>query len=386
MMGQVEETSHTIQMEDSGMAKLFEKSVIKSMELDNRFVRSATWEGMAGTDGSCTQPLIDLTAALAEGGGGLIITGHAFVSPEGQAGPWQIGVHRDDLLPGLAGMADAVHRAGGKIALQIAHAGCYGFASGTGIEAVGPSCGIPDKTPPCRELTREEIGGIRAAFGRAAGRAKSAGFDAVQIHAAHGYLLSEFLSPFFNRRNDEYGGPVENRARIVLEVLESVRQEVGDDYPVLIKINSQDFIDGGFSVDDMLVVAALLEKGGVDAIEMSGGTIYASGELSAIRTGVLATPEEEVYYRDAALRFKQEIAVPLMLVGGVRSLEVAEALVEDGVTDYVSLCRPLIREPGLVNRWRSGDRRKAGCLSENACFGPLMKGEGLVCPLKKGEL
>lgn len=367
------------------MSKLFEKTVIKSLELANRFVRSATWEGMAGADGSCSQPLIDLTAALAAGGVGLIITGHAYVSPEGQAGPWQIGVQSDGMLPGLTAMADAVHRHGGKIALQIAHAGCYGFASGTGLEAVGPSCGIPEKTPSCRELTQEEIAAICTAFGKAAGRAKVAGFDAVQIHAAHGYLLSEFLSPFFNRRTDRYGGSVENRARIVLEVLKRVRDAVGDDYPVLIKLNSQDFIDGGLSVDDMLMVAALLEKAGVDAIEMSGGTIYASGEFSAIRTGVLAKPEE-VYYRDAALGFKRQLSVPLMLVGGIRSLDVAEALVEEGVADYVSLCRPLIREPGLVNRWRSGDRRRAGCLSENACFGPLMKGEGLGCPVKRGEL
>ncbi len=368
------------------MSKLFDKSVIKSMELANRFVRSATWEGMAGVDGSCTPALINLTARLAEGEVGLIITGHAFIAPEGQAGPWQIGVHRDAMLTGLSDMAAAVHRGCGKIALQIAHAGCYGFTSGTGLEAVGPSPGIPEKIPACRELGREEIAGIVAAFGAAAGRAKAAGFDAVQIHAAHGYLLSEFLSPFFNRRTDEYGGPVENRARIVLEVLESVRAAVGKEYPVLIKINSQDFVPGGLTVDDMLVVAGLLERGGVDAVEMSGGTIYASGQFSAIRTGVLARPEEEVYYRDAALRFKRSLSVPLMLVGGIRSLEVAEALVDEGVADYVSLCRPLIREPGLVGRWRSGDRRKAGCLSENACFEPLMKGEGLGCPVKRGDL
>lgn len=363
------------------MSKLFEKSTIKSMDLANRFVRSATWEGMAGTDGSCTRRLRDVTAALAEGEVGLVITGHAYVSPEGQAGPWQIGVHRDGMIPGLRDMVEAVHQAGGKVALQIAHAGCYGFVAGTGIGPVGPSPGIPDKTPACRELTRGEIAGIVGAFGAAAGRAREAGFDAVQIHAAHGYLLSEFLSPFFNRRGDEYGGSVENRARIVLEVLRSVRSAVGEEYPVLLKLNSQDFIDGGLTVDDMLAVAALLEKAGVDAIEMSGGTIYASGEYSAIRTGVLARPEEEVYYREAAVRFKRQIALPLMLVGGIRTFEVAEALVADGVADYVSLCRPLMREPELVRRWRSGDRRRAGCLSENACFGPLTKGEGLVCPI-----
>lgn len=368
------------------MSKVFEKTAIKSMALANRFVRSATWEGLAGSDGSCTRRLRDVTAALAEGEVGLVITGHAYVSPEGQAGPWQIGVHRDGMIPGLRDMAEAVHQAGGRVALQIAHAGCYGFASGTGIGAVGPSPGIPDRTPACRELTRQEIAGIVAAFGAAAVRAREAGFDAVQIHAAHGYLLSQFLSPFFNRRGDEYGGCVENRARIVLEVLCGVRRAVGDEYPVLLKLNSQDFIDGGLTVDDMLAVAALLERAGVDAIEMSGGTIYASGEFSAIRTGALARPEEEVYYRDAALRFKREIGVPLMLVGGIRTFQVAQALVDEGVADYLSLCRPLMREPGLVRRWRSGDRRRSGCLSENACFGPLMKGEGLCCPVRKGEL
>ena len=368
------------------MPKLFETTAIKSMELANRFVRSATWEGMAGTDGSCTKGLIDVTAALAQGGVGLIITGHAYVSPEGQAGPWQIGVHSDAMLPGLGDLAAAVHRSGGKVALQLAHAGCYGFASGTGIEAVGASTGVAEKTPPCREVTPEEIGDICAAFGRGAGRAKAAGFDAVQIHAAHGYLLSEFLSPFFNRRSDGYGGSIENRTRIVLEVLQSVRKAVGEGYPVLIKLNSQDFIDGGLPVEEMLAVAALLEKGGVDAVEMSGGTIFASGRYSAVRPGFLATPQDEVYYRDAAVRFKQKLTVPLMLVGGIRSLEVAEALTDDGIADYISLSRPLIREPGLINRWRTGDRRRAGCLSENHCFGPLMKGEGLSCPVKQGEL
>lgn len=368
------------------MSKLFEKTAIKSLELANRFVRSATWEGMAETDGSCTQELIDITAGLAKGGAGLIITGHAYVSPEGQAGPWQIGVHNDEMLPGLTNMAAAVHRSGGKVALQIAHAGCYGFVSATGIEPVGPSPGIAEKIPFCRELTCAEISAVCVAFGRAAGRAKAAGFDAVQIHAAHGYLLSEFLSPFFNRRTDHYGGSVGNRARIVLEVLQSVRKAVGDDYPVLIKLNSEDFIEGGLSVDDMLAIAALLEKAGIDAVEMSGGTIYASADYSTVRTGALAKPEQEVYYRGAAARFKAAFSVPLMLVGGIRSFEVAEALVNDGNADYIALCRPLIREPGLVSRWRSGDRRKAGCLSENACLGPLMKGEGLCCPVKRGEL
>ncbi len=150
----------------------------------------------------------------------------------------------------------------------------------------------------------------------------------MQIHAAHGYLLSQFLSPFFNKRKDEYGGSIENRARIVLETLQSVRRAVGEEYPVLIKINSEDFVDDGLTVDEMLYVAAQLERGGIDAIEMSGGTVYASGAYSAIRTGAFDTPEKEVFYREAAARYKEKIGVPLMLVGGIRSFEVAEKLVD----------------------------------------------------------
>ena len=365
------------------MSRLFEQTAIKTLSLANRFVRSATWEGMAETDGTCSQGLMDLMVKLAQGEVGLIITGHAYVCREGQAGPWQMGIHSDEMLPGLSRMTDAVHREGGKIVAQLAHAGCYALSQVTLMEAVGPSSGTSEKLPTCRELSREEISGICDAFGKAALRAKSAGFDGVQIHAAHGYLLSEFLSPFFNRRNDEYGGCLENRARITLEVLQNIRASVGEDFPVLIKLNSEDFVNGGLSVDEMLSVAAMLEKGGIDAVEMSGGTIYASGDYSSIRAGDPAAPEQEVYYRNAASRFKEKIDVPLMLVGGIRSFDVAEDLIEAGVADYISLSRPLIREPALVARWRTGDRRRAACLSENACFGPLLKGEGLFCVLDR---
>jgi 2,4-dienoyl-CoA reductase-like NADH-dependent reductase (Old Yellow Enzyme family) len=361
------------------MTKLFETSHIKSMTLANRFVRSATWEGMAADDGSCTPKLIELVQRLAEGGVGLIITGLAFVTREGRAAPWQMGADGDAFLSGLKEMTDTVHRAEGKIALQIAHGGCYSATQLTGKEALAPSTHESGVIPSCREMTVAEIGQVVAAFGESALLAKKAGFDGVQIHAAHGYLLSQFLSPFFNKRKDEYGGSIENRARIVLETLQSVRQAVGTGFPVLVKINSEDFVDEGLTVDEMLYVAAQLERGGIDAIEMSGGTVYASGAYSAIRTGTFDTPEKEVFYREAAARFKEKIGVPLMLVGGIRSFEVAEKLVDDGLTDYISLSRPLIREPALINRWKAGDLRKATCISDNACFGPVLKGEGLYC-------
>jgi 2,4-dienoyl-CoA reductase-like NADH-dependent reductase (Old Yellow Enzyme family) len=364
------------------MGNLFEATEIKGMVLANRFVRSATWEGMATDKGTCTPQLIELMRRLAEGGVGLIITGLTYVTRDGQAAPWQMGAADGKYFAGLKVMADAVHDAGGKIVLQIAHGGCYSLPQVTGREAMAPSANETDLFPKCREMTVAEIHHIVTAFGESALLAKKAGFDGVQMHAAHGYLLSQFLSPFFNKRKDAYGGSIDNRARIVLETLQSVRQSVGTGFPVIAKINSEDFVYGGLTVDEMLHVAEHLEKGGIDAIEMSGGTVYASGAFSAIRMGAIKTPDKEVYYREAAARYRERINVPLMLVGGIRSFEVAEKLVNEGLTDYVSLSRPLIREPALINRWRSGNVEKSTCISDNACFGPALKGEGLYCVRK----
>jgi 2,4-dienoyl-CoA reductase-like NADH-dependent reductase (Old Yellow Enzyme family) len=319
---------------------------------------------------------------LAKGGVGLIISGNTAVSPEGQAGPWHLGIHDDRFIPGLLEMTTAVHRAGGRIVNQIAHAGCQAPVELTGQEAIGPSVIMGEKGALCREMTIEEIRMTVDAFGRAALRARKAGFDGIQIHAAHGYLLSEFLSPFFNKREDTYGGSMENRARIVREVLQSVRGYAGGDFPVMIKLNSSDFLDGGLDVDGMLETASLLEKDGVDAIELSGGTIYSGGNLP-IRTCKILSGEDDVFYLDAARRYKERIGVPLMLVGGIRSFFTAESLVRETVTDYISLCRPLIREPGLINRWKAGDTRRSECRSDNLCYKAAKAGKGIYCAAKR---
>lgn len=360
------------------MPNLFDTTNIHTLTLANRFVRSATWEGMAAEDGSCTQKLIDLMVKLAHGGVGLIITGHCYVSREGQAGPWQLGIHRDDFVDDLKELTTAVHASGGKIVMQIAHAGCHAVSELTGQEAVGPSVMSGDKGPLCRAMTIEEIKHVVKAFGQAAARAQRAGFDGVQVHAAHGYLLSEFLSPFYNKRDDAYGGSIDHRARILLEVIQEIKNQAGYEFPLMVKLNSEDFVEGGLSVQEMLQVAALLEKAGAHAIELSGGTMF-SGKYVAVRRGKLTTREDEVYYLEAARAFKAKIKLPLMLVGGIRSFEVAERLVVEGITDYVSLARPLIRETDLVNRWKSGDRGRAACQSDNLCFKPAMQGIGVYC-------
>ncbi len=364
------------------MSKLFEETTIRSLTLPNRFVRSATWEGMATEDGACTPALIDVAVQLARGGVGLIITGHAFVSVEGRAGRWQMGVYSDALLPGLVQMATAVHDAGGKIVMQITHAGCMAAAQVSGLQPIGPSPFKRDAGIISKEMDQADIERITDAFTRAAVRARNAGFDGVQIHGAHGYLLSEFLSPFYNKREDGYGGALENRTRMALEVLRSIRAAVGADFPVMIKVNAEDFLEGGLTVDDMLAASQLLGRDGIGAIEMSGGTGL-SGAFIASRKGKLDSEDQEVYYLDAAKRFKESVSVPLMLVGGIRSYAVAERLVADGTADYISLCRPLIREPGLINRWKSGDTRKALCISDNGCFKPAFQGEGMRCTVEE---
>lgn len=366
------------------MTTLFEKTMIGSMELGNRFVRSATYEGMAEQDGGTTDPLISEMVKLAANEVGLIITGYAFVAVEGQSSPGMLAAHDDRFVPGLARMAQAVHDIGGKIALQIVHGGRFASQKLTGHMPIGPSEEVFEGKTICDAMTTEDIKAATAAFALAAGRAKKAGFDAVQLHAAHGLLLSQFLCPAMNRRADEYGDSLENRARLLLEVIKAVRQTVGNDYPILVKLNAEDFVENGMTADESLAVCKLLEVATVNAIEFSGGTIV-SGDMVAARPGNLKTPKDEVYYRESARRFKETIGIPLMLVGGIRSFETAEEIITDGLCDYIALSRPLISEPDLVKRWQGGDRKKARCISCNACFGPLMEGKGFYCPVFNSE-
>ncbi len=365
--------------------RLFETNSLGSMALKNRFVRSATWEGMAKDDGSCTPALAAVISELAKGEVGLIISSHAFVSPEGQAGPRQLAVYDDRVTPGLSEMVKAAHDGGSKIVLQLAHAGVQADTSLTKLEAIGPSSLASEKGSVGRAMTLVEIEQITATFVAAAQRAQAAGFDGVQIHAAHGYLLSQFLSPYFNRRTDDFGGSLENRTRVLLAILEHAKAACGKKFPVLVKLNSEDFIQRGLTVGESLQIASMLERAGIDGIEMSGGSMDAASKFKPVRRGGLPSEDREVYYREAAKRFKAAIGVPLILVGGIRSYTVAERLIEDGIADYISLSRPFIREPHLVARWKSGDTEKSACGSCNMCFRPIVEGEGMYCVAERRQ-
>ena len=367
------------------MKKLFDKIKINQTELKNRFVRSATWEGLANPDGSCNEELVELMLKLAKGQVGLIITSHAYVNQTGQAGIRQLGIYSDQLISSYIKIVEKVHREGSKIIMQIAHAGGRASAQLIKSQPFGPSSLEIKDCMMCREITKSEIFQIIEDFKNAAVRAKKAGFDGVQIHAAHGYLLSQFLSPFFNKRKDEYGGSIENRARLILEILQAIRSELGKQFAILIKINSDDFIEGGFTQSEMVEVSALLEFAGIDAVEISGGTGLKISKYSSSRVSKSDSKEDEVYYRDAAKLYKGKITVPLILVGGIRSYEMAKELIEKDLADYISLCRPLIREPDLIKRWQEDDIKRATCISCNKCFVPTRAGKGIYCVVEKSN-
>jgi len=347
---------------------LFTPMRIGSLTIPNRFVRAATAEFMAEEDGTATPRLAELYRRLAEGEVGLIISGHAFVRPEGKAGPRQTAVHDDRFIPGLREVTAAVHAFPARVFLQIAHAGRQTKPRICGCEPVGPSPVLdPSSGVVPRELSEGEIQALIDAFIQAARRAREAGFDGVELHAAHGYLLSSFISPHTNRRQDDWGGDAERRGRIVVEILRGVKADCGPSFPVIVKLNTTDFLPAGLTLAESVDLAVRLEREGLDAVEASGG-MNEAGRGSVWR-GVRAE-DEEGYFVENAAAVKRAVRIPVFGLGGFRTLRVMEEAVASGRVDLVSLSRPLIRDPDLVRKFRTGELAKSACLSCNKCFNP----------------
>ena len=366
------------------MATLFDPTEINGMSLRNRLIRSATWEGMCDAEGRPTSKLINYYRTLAKGGIGLIISGYAFIRKEGKQLPNQMGIYTDDFAAEMKSLAKAVHDEGGKICIQLVHAGGQTDSATAGCRPVAPSSVSIAQFPEVpRKLSKEDIVEIVVAFGDAARRAKAFGFDAIQLHGAHGYLINQFLSPLTNKRTDAYGGSIEARCRFLLEVYRIVRQAVGKNYPVMIKLNGADFVDGGLSVEDAVYAAKILANEGIDAIEVSGGT-SASGNKTPVRTKI-KSPEQEAYNLEQAKKIKVAVNCPIMVVGGYRSFTVADQSVRTEGIDYISMARPFIREPNLVQRWQQGDTSVAKCISCNGCFKPGLKEGGIYCVVDAKE-
>jgi 2,4-dienoyl-CoA reductase-like NADH-dependent reductase (Old Yellow Enzyme family) len=352
---------------------LFTPLRIGPVTIPNRFVRSATHDFMAEGDGSVTERHLTLFNKLAEGEVGLIITGHAYVNPAGKASPRQLGVHEDRMVEGLSRIPQAVHDFPSRVFLQIAHAGRQTKEKICGCTPLAPSAVYEPvfKVMP-RAMTNEEVKTTIDEFIQAGRRAKQAGFDGVQLHVAHGYLLNSFISPHTNRRKDEYGGPLLNRARILREILRGLKSLAGSDFPVIAKLNSSDFIPQGLSIGESIEIARLLEADGLDGVEVSGGMSEAG--KGSIWQG-LRSQEEEGYFVDSASRFKAALRIPVFGLGGFRSFAVMERAIEEAKVDLISLSRPFIREPDLVKKFRLGQVDKSECISCNKCFNP----RGIKC-------
>lgn len=387
------------------MSELFEPARIGSLELKNRFVHSATFECLAQDDGRITPELIKRYKNLARGEVGLIIPGHIYVHPRGKAFHKQIGIHHDAMISGLAELCAAIHAEGGKVAFQLAHGGRQAPKDVMGQAPLAPSGHgrDPASLDKPRAMSQADIAEVVAAYAAAAGRAKTAGADAVQIHGAHGYLIDEFLSPFFNRRDDQWGGSAEKRFRLLREIYSAVRGGVGPDIPVLVKLNSIDHTPKpGITPELAKQYVAWLVEMGIDGVELSCGTYYsfhmARGQVPLselartlpawmrpiaklkFRSQIKPCAFEPLYNLPAANEIQPALgSVPLLLVGGVRKLSEMERVVQRGQAQFISLSRPLIREPFLVKRLRQGKTSQAACISCNKCFAAIYNQMPLRC-------
>lgn len=332
---------------------------VNTVKLKNRLLRSATMEYMADPDGQVTDELLKLYYDLARGGVGLIVTGCAAVEEKGRAWARQLGIWDDRFAEGLRRLAAVIRTYGDgcKSAVQLAH---------QGSSKTGYSYGATEQGYSLETVTEAELKKTIRAFGEAAARVREAGFDAVAVHGAHGYLLSEFLSPATNPRPDRWGGSLRNRMRISLEVCRAIRRRVGEDFPILWKLNTADYLENGAGPEAYARVAGELAAAGADLIEMSGG-LKDQIRLRA-RLKKEAGPREAYFYKAIGL-FRQAVgATPLAITGGARSLPAMESLLEDGV-DLIGLCRPLICEPALPRRLLSSSRpHRARCTSCNQCL------------------
>lgn len=367
------------------MSLLFEPLTLKTLTLPNRFVRSATNDGGADKEGRVQPDQVALYSALARGGVGFIVTGATNVQVQGQILPFQKRITTEEHLEGLNRLTAAVHEAGARIAVQLFHGGAEAgaYASSRDLKAVGPFFLGQDPYFPFFkaeyvQADENQIQEIIAAFGQGARRAREAGFDAVQLHGAHGYLFSQFLSPYINRREDEWGGSLEGRLRLHREVYAEIRRQVGPDFPVMIKLGVQDSFPGGLEIEEGRKAAQILADLGFDALEISSGARGRGWQETEFRTGIKKV-EQEAYYREWSGRIRPAVKVPLMLAGGLRTFDLMEEIVRQGEADLVALSRPLIREPDLIRRWQSGDRGPSACISCNQCVQALVAGRMAVC-------
>ena len=346
------------------MSVLFEEMEIGSLRAKNRLVRAATYEALADDGGHMTPELTAIYEELADGGVGTIIVGYARVMRNEQPNPRMLGIYDDSFVPEFRALTDMAHAHGTAIVSQIVYGGSATKLQPPSRRILGPSAVANPKTGIVPvEATVADLH-AHALCGTADER------DGVELHAAHGYLLSQFLSPLLNRRRDEYGGALRNRARFLVEVVDAVRLRVGATFPLIVKLNSSDGVEGGLTEDDSIEAAKLLAAHGASAIEVSGNW----------RNCRVRDFDGEPFFAAYAQRLARAIDVPVILTGGNRSFEAMDRLAveSEGRIAGFGLCRPLICEPRLAQRWRVDPQAKPRCVSCDKCS--TMPGHRCILP------
>lgn len=398
------------------MSLLFSPAKIGNLEIKNRFIHSATYEGMAAEDGKVQDTIIKRYARIAKGEAGLIIPGYLFIHPHGQALKYQTGIHSDEMIFGLKKVVDAVHEHGGKIVFQLAHSGRQTTKELIGRKPKGPSAkwrNPVDFTRPLK-MKENEIHQTIRDFGNAAGRAAEAGADGVQLHAAHGYLINQFLSPFYNDRKDDWGGSDENRFRFLKKVAAVVRSALPEKMPVLVKLNSNDFTPRQGVVPSLAATyATWLADLNIDLVEVSCGSVdfapfhECRGDIpieemagsfpwwkkpfikAMLKSWAGKYDLQEGYNLEAAKVIKPVLGkIPLAVVGGIRKRNHMEEIISKKKSDFISMSRPFIREPDIVKKFRQNKVNAVSCISCNRCLAAILYHLPIRCyqkglPLKK---
>ena len=358
------------------MRKVFEPIQVGALTLKNRLVVSAMLTNLAAADGSATESYIAYHEAKARGGWGLIITEDYPIAPNAGTSKTLPMIYNDTLAASHAKLAERVHAAGGKIFIQLYHAGRETTSAVTGEQPVAPSA-IKDPTMPeiPRELSKSEIAEILEQFATNAYYVKKAGFDGVEIHGASGYLVGEFLSPFSNKRSDEYGGTTRGRAKFAIDLVKAIREKVGPDFPISFRLCTAEYVDGGLTIEETKVIARLLEEAGVDLLHCTQG-VYAS---RPVITPPYIIPRAS--FVDNAAEIKKVVSIPVVAVGGINDIDLADEILISGKADMVTMARASLADPELPNKAQAGEYDRIlhciGCVQ--GCQGENSKGNHVRC-------
>ncbi|GAD80057.1 putative oxidoreductase [Vibrio ezurae NBRC 102218] len=337
------------------------------MTLKNRFVRSATWENMATEEGYMTDKLYDIYEELAQGEVGMIVTGYANIVEDEKPNAGMMGIYNDSFIEGYQKLTDLVHQYGAKIVKQIAYGGTK-TTYNLGERTIFAPSDIPERGTKTqgKAMTLDEIEFIVQAFAKASLRAKKSGFDGVEIHAAHTYLINQFLSPYYNQRDDQYGGSLDNRMRFLVEIYQQTRLLVGEDFPILVKLTATEFFESGQSFAETRLICKKLAQIGVDAIVVSGN-IHGKASDMVGQSFDGYTLQSEGYFHEYGDVISQELDIPIITVGGLSDLHAIESIAENTGIQYFALSRPLLAEPKLIQRWKEGCHTPVECERCSKC-------------------